>query len=256
MKGEYSGDDASVCRYQPQLSDWLAKSVDFPIRIRFASVYPVHALYDAESAIVANSVAKRKAEFAAGRYCARQLLDDLGFDRLPVLSGPKGEPLWPPSIIGSISHEHDLAVAAVSNDAGLKGLGIDLLRLDHDFEKINAGLIAGKAEISGLGGLLERTMAVAPSRECPDPLLLAFSLKESAIKAVSPLIDYYLDFREIVLRLSGDSVSARFVNLDFELDTYWTIAQGFVFSLALAKNSVIPGFDNRSRNPALKNTRA
>ena len=51
------------------------------------------------------AVQKRKAEFLAGRYCARAALAQLdGSLAVNIGIGANREPLWPPGFVGSITH--------------------------------------------------------------------------------------------------------------------------------------------------------
>ena len=61
-------------------------------------------LHPAEQACIAKAGLKRRLDFAAGRVCARRAMAQLGVDGLPLLVGEKGQPVWPPGIVGSISH--------------------------------------------------------------------------------------------------------------------------------------------------------
>src|SRR5688572_23979746 len=57
-----------------------------------------------EAAVVAGSVPKRQRQFAGARTCARRALASLGVPTQAVLSGSRGEPLWPPHVVGSLTH--------------------------------------------------------------------------------------------------------------------------------------------------------
>ena len=80
-------------------------------------------------ASIQRSVAKRQAEFLAGRLCARAALlqldgtctaPDIGEDRAPV---------WPSHISGAITHSNGRAGALVALKSEWQGLGIDLEKL-------------------------------------------------------------------------------------------------------------------------------
>ena len=61
-------------------------------------------LFPEEELALGDAVEKRRREFMTGRACAREALAGLGFPDSPVGSGTKGEPLWPPGVVGSITH--------------------------------------------------------------------------------------------------------------------------------------------------------
>lgn len=74
-----------------------------------------------EEALVARAVDKRRREFATGRDCARRALSQLGWDEVPILAGPKREPLWPAGIVGSITHCPGYCAAIVARSTSLLG---------------------------------------------------------------------------------------------------------------------------------------
>ena len=81
---------------------------------------------------------RRRAEFTAGRACARTALARLGLPAAPVLAGRAGEPRWPAGVTGSITHCAGYRACAVARTADLAALGIDA--------EPNAGLPAGLIE--------------------------------------------------------------------------------------------------------------
>lgn len=73
-----------------------------------------------------NATLRRKCEFLAGRKCVRLAYNHLGIHNIcdPKI-GKFREPLWPPGIHGSITHNKENAAAIVSNDVGTY-IGIDI----------------------------------------------------------------------------------------------------------------------------------
>ncbi|MGN5635089.1 4'-phosphopantetheinyl transferase family protein [Streptomyces sp. AC154] len=71
-------------------------------------------LFPEEAAQVARSTPARRAEFTSVRACARRAMTRLGRAPVPVLRGPRGAPLWPPGLVGSMTHCQ-----------GVPGLGFD-----------------------------------------------------------------------------------------------------------------------------------
>ena len=65
---------------------------------------PDPRLFPAEEALVRTADPRRRAEFTAGRACARTALARLGLPTAPVLAGRAGEPRWPAGVTGSITH--------------------------------------------------------------------------------------------------------------------------------------------------------
>lgn len=145
-------------------------------------------LFPAEAALIEKAVEKRRLEFATGRRCARQALAGLGFAPGPLLVGKNREPLWPPGVVGSITHCSGYRAAAVAHDHDLASVGIDA----EPNEPLPDGVlrtIGLDGEIGRLPKLIEADPAV-----CWDRLL--FSAKESVYKAWYPLARRWLGFHE------------------------------------------------------------
>ncbi|HEX5608563.1 MAG TPA: hypothetical protein VFX45_00565 [Solirubrobacterales bacterium] len=82
-------------------------------------------LLDSEAEAVLSASAERRRSFALGRACARQALGALGIGPCAIPSGPRGEPVWPSGIAGSITHRNGFWAAAVAPSAVYPALGID-----------------------------------------------------------------------------------------------------------------------------------
>ena len=140
-------------------------------------------LFPAEQALVRTAGPRRRAEFTAGRACARVALAGLGLPAAPVLTGRAGEPRWPAGVIGSITHCAGYHACAVARTEDVAALGIDA--------EPDAGLPAGLIE-SVAGGAerawLARQAAAGPV-VCWDRLL--FSAKEAVGKLWYPLTGYW-----------------------------------------------------------------
>ncbi|HKJ50739.1 MAG TPA: hypothetical protein VKB27_04510 [Gammaproteobacteria bacterium] len=190
------------------------------------------ALLPEEIVHIENSVEKRKAEFASGRYCARKALAQLGLGEVSIPRGSRGEPIWPDSVVGSITHDQGLAVAVVSPAELTTALGIDMLSLNHRIDRATASMIAGEAELLVLGRMLAGIAKNPPGSPDVDPLLLAFSAKEAVIKSVSPSIDYYLDFLDIGLEDRGDTLFAVIGSLQTGLRVDWRIIGNFMITVS------------------------
>jgi 4'-phosphopantetheinyl transferase EntD len=145
---------------------------------------PDPGLFPAEEALVRTADPRRRAEFTAGRACARTALARLGLPAAPVLAGRAGEPGWPAGVTGSITHCAGYRACVVARTTDLAGLGIDA--------EPNAGLppgliesVAGRAERAWIA----RQAAAAPA-VCWDRLL--FSAKEAVGKLWYPLTGHWL----------------------------------------------------------------
>ena len=71
-----------------------------------------------EAAQIRGAGRSRRQEFTAARTCARQALRELGLPETAILRGEHREPLWPPGIVGSITHcaLYSAAVVAWARD--------------------------------------------------------------------------------------------------------------------------------------------
>ncbi|WP_435608680.1 4'-phosphopantetheinyl transferase family protein [Pseudomonas knackmussii] len=176
---------------------------------------------------IGRAVAKRRAEFLAGRLCARASIGQL--QNMAVAPGLAADrsPIWPAGLCGSITHGDGWAAAVVAPRSQWQGLGLDVESLLDDARATR---------------LVEELLTPA-ERERLDPALLGFtvtltfSLKESLFKALYPLVGkrFYFEHAELVewndqgqarLRLlcdlseqwrSGCELDAQFATLDERL---------------------------------------
>jgi len=148
-------------------------------------------LFPAEAAVVARAVAKRRAEFATVRWCARAALARLGVPARPILPGDRGAPGWPDGVVGSMTHCDGYRAAAVARRSEVSTIGVDA--------EPAAPLPDGVLEAIALPAELAMVRSLA-ARESPvhwDRLL--FSAKESVYKAWFPIAGTFLQFEEAQL---------------------------------------------------------
>jgi 4'-phosphopantetheinyl transferase EntD len=145
-----------------------------------------------EEALVDRAVEKRRREFTAGRTCARLALARLGWTDFPILAGPHREPLWPPGVVGAITHSLGYCAAAVARVTDVRSLGIDAER--------RGPLPAGVAEL----------VCTEPERRWTAALpgdhwgTLVFSAKESVYKAWYPVAGRWLDYLDAELTVDPE----------------------------------------------------
>jgi enterobactin synthetase component D len=150
------------------------------------------------------SVEKRKAEYLAGRYCAKHALQAVGSDVLFIPSGEHREPLWPKGIAGSISHSNEFAVACVSRSSRISGVGIDLEEVvDSDtMHKIQRMILTDR----------DRELIANLEMSEVHYFSMVFSLKESFFKAAFSQVGSYFDFDAIsMVAVDETSCSVRFM---------------------------------------------
>ncbi|VXC01195.1 4'-phosphopantetheinyl transferase entD [Pseudomonas sp. 8BK] len=158
-------------------------------------------------------VAKRQAEYLAGRLCAREaLLRVTGTAAVPA-SGEDRAPQWPVGMVGSITHGSGWAGAVVGKSTDWRGLGLDIEQImpASRAERL-AGEILTSAELFRLEAL--------PSEQRAQRISLTFSLKESLFKALYPQVLQHFYFQDAEL-LSVDADNKARMRLLIDLHTNW-----------------------------------
>jgi 4'-phosphopantetheinyl transferase EntD len=154
-------------------------------------------LMSGEAEAVRHAVAARRHEFALGRTCARRALAGLGLPPSPIPVGRDRAPVWPPGVVGSISHCPLRTMAVVAPATDFVAAGIDVepnAPLPDDV----VGTVARPDERRWLAG---GDTPVARDR-------LLFSIKESVYKAWFPLTRRWLEFTDV--RVDVELASASF----------------------------------------------
>ena len=154
---------------------------------------PDAVLFPAEEAVISHAVEKRRREFRTVRHCARLALGELGIPPVAVLPGERREPLWPPGIVGSMTHCAGYRAAAVARGRDLLSIGIDA----EPHEPLPAdvlGAIALDEEQARLADL-----AAVERARCWDRIL--FCAKETVYKAWFPLTRRWLGFKDATITI-------------------------------------------------------
>lgn len=150
-------------------------------------------LFPEEERILGRAVEKRRREFVTARACARAALAKLGLPAGPIGSGERGEPLWPPGVVGSITHCEGYRACAVARAREVATIGIDA----EPHAPLPDGLLGDIALPEELSAL-ERLRRSSPQIHW-DRLL--FSAKESVYKAWFPLARRWLGFEDALLQI-------------------------------------------------------
>jgi len=136
------------------------------------------------------AVAKRQAEYLAGRLCAREALRRLsGIVAVPGHSSEHRGPVWPSGHVGAITHSHGWAAAVAGRQQDYLGVGLDVESLLEPAKALRlADQILTPAELERLAPLDEAQQAFA--------ITLAFSAKESLFKALHPQVQQMFFFQD------------------------------------------------------------
>ena len=189
----------------------ILKRYDFSIARFDKSLFEQFGI--ASPAELNRAVDKRQAEFLAGRYAARQVLQTLGYCDIQIPVGQHRSPVWPEDIVASITHTSNTAICAAAAKDDVHYLGIDLE--NHVSTKtaleIKSGVLLEQEE------RLLRTLPVAFEAA----FTLIFSAKESVFKALYPFVQEYFDFHAAALK----SVCLDSGKISFELTE--DLAPGF-----------------------------
>ena len=133
------------------------------------------------------SAAKVYRQSGAARIAARHLLGTLGFRGVALSRSTFGAPIWPPGVIGSLAHDEEVAVAAITGSCQFSALGIDV------------------EPTVPLPSELVTLVATPAERRCYSSTVVGsrilFSIKEAIYKALNPLDGLFLDFQDIEIDL-------------------------------------------------------
>jgi 4'-phosphopantetheinyl transferase EntD len=152
---------------------------------------PTDHLLPEEAVLVRTADVRRKQEFAAGRCCARLALRELGADPAAILADPRGMPIWPPGLVGSISHCEGYYCAVLARQSDAAAVGVDVECLEP-FEPSLASLIMSEDETDQGSRLPSSTRRILPN--------LIFGAKEAFYKAQFQLTGTFLEFSDVRIR--------------------------------------------------------
>ena len=155
---------------------WIAESLVaciVPISPAIATLAPD------EERLVVGATLRRRAQFAAGRDAARQVMVAMGTPAVAIGQGTEGEPVFPAELRGSISHtrEHAVALVGLADDYCSVGVDLDDAQPLGDAAAASATWQSEVSRIQHAMGLAERAAAQN----------FAFSAKEAIFKCQYPL---------------------------------------------------------------------
>lgn len=143
----------------------------------------------------------RRRSFRLGRSAAHVALASIGHDTGPILVGDDREPVWPPGVMGSISHTINIGIALVAPDSRTDGIGVDIEQRRH----------APELERRVPRPEEREWLEDRPHAEQADALLALFSAKESIFKAFFPTVRSYFGFETALLEPTTSGYVGRLV---------------------------------------------
>lgn len=159
----------------------------------------------AEYSSINNSVDKRKNEYIAGRILTKKALNQLHFDHYDLLPGKDRQPLWPPGITGSISHNNSYVCTAVSLLKYYEGIGIDVEEDEH-IDASQHNIIFTKNELVWIESLNNVNQE--------NIYKIIFSAKESLYKCIFPIVKKYIDFKQVEMQVDLSNKNIKLISLD------------------------------------------
>jgi 4'-phosphopantetheinyl transferase EntD len=145
------------------------------------------ALLPEETLCLKGAVQKRVQEFAAGRACAHRLLREFGIDDFSIKVADDRRPLWPDTLVGSITHTSGFCAVVVAKKETLGAVGIDSEMAGSVKAHLWRG-ICTPSETAWLHSL--------PDDEQTAAATLIFSAKEAFYKCQYPLVRERLNFHD------------------------------------------------------------
>jgi 4'-phosphopantetheinyl transferase EntD len=163
---------------------------------RAISVGDETSLTSLEQAQMRTSVTAVRRASGAARIVARDLLRSVGAaPPWDICKQASGAPEWPARFIGSLSHDHDFAVAAIASNQRLRSIGIDVEPITPlPTELIN--IVATTREIDDLDGNASS-------------FKLLFCVKEAVYKATNVIDGEYLDHHDVEFSFESKIATVR-----------------------------------------------
>jgi 4'-phosphopantetheinyl transferase EntD len=178
-----------------------------------------------EAEFLGRAVAARVQEFAAGRLCARRALREFGIVDFPIKVGEGRQPLWPDSMVGSITHTTGFCAAAVAERRQVRALGIDSETVDDINTEIWPAVCVPD-ELAWVHSL--------PASEQRAAVGVIFSAKEAFYKCQYSLVRERLNFHDAKIEAGGwDGDASRATIQPFKVHPTRSIALRTVATLAL-----------------------
>jgi 4'-phosphopantetheinyl transferase EntD len=151
---------------------------------------PLAILFQEEERAIEQALTRRRIQYSATRFLARQVFTRLGLGQHPLLNAEDRRPLWPAGVVGSLTHSDDWCAVAVAESDAYLALGIDAERAERLAPALYDRVLTAP----------ERAVVAAlPQHEQQRVATLFFSAKESVYKCQYPLTRTFLGFQDVEL---------------------------------------------------------
>ncbi|MCG8591239.1 MAG: 4'-phosphopantetheinyl transferase superfamily protein [Proteobacteria bacterium] len=208
-------------------------------------------LHPEEAVSVARAVEHRRREFAAGRACAREALTALEIPPQPLLVGPDRAPVWPPGVVGSLTHCEGFCAAVVAPAETAAGLGLDAEPAQPLPEEVLETVLTDSEQ-----QFVDTQPLPATAPTGADWARLVFSAKESVYKCQSSCVGLSLDFHDVELEIDPQAevfqavlrvdVPAAWPQVRRLTGRYRWLPQHVVTGVVLPSGSPAPGRSERT----------
>lgn len=159
----------------------------------------IENLWPAEAEASATYAPRRRAEYASVRDCAREALRREGIAPAAIVKGHRGAPMFPPDVVGAMTHTDGLRGAAIARQERFRSLGVDA--------EPHEGLPPGVLDAVSLPPERDWVRAVLAGEPELRVDKLLFSAKEATYKAWFPLTRRWLGFEDAELTFDTDDVA-------------------------------------------------
>jgi len=162
-----------------------------------------YPLLPEEDEYVQKCVLKRRMEFTAGRTAARMAMKKLDIAPTAIPRGEKNNPIWPWTLIGSISHCDNTCLCVIADKTKYSSIGVDIEEL-HRVQLELFPSIFSNDEITVLNKLQNKDLAFHATA--------GFSIKEAFYKFQYPITRQWLGFKDVEVVVSSDKISLEIVS--------------------------------------------
>lgn len=159
----------------------------------------IENMWPAEAEASATYAPRRRAEYASVRDCAREALRREGIAPAAIVKGHRGAPMFPPDVVGAMTHTDGLRAAAIARQEQFRSLGVDA--------EPHEGLPPGVLDAVSLPPERDWVRAVLAGEPELRVDKLLFSAKEATYKAWFPLTRRWLGFEDAELTFDTDDVA-------------------------------------------------